>query len=438
MAAAIASRGFEVLGVDSNPSVVESLNAGRAPVQETFLEETITRNRERLRATSSYQAAILSSDITFVVVPTPSDERGAFSLSFVESAFREIGRALVTKSGPHIVVLSSTVLPGSIRSTLLPVLEAESGRTAGENLGLCYSPQFIALGSVLRDFLSPDLILIGEHDQSAGTCLESFYNKLMLNNPPCRRISIENAELAKIALNNYVIMKMTFANMLADLCEVIPSGNVDVVSEVLGLDRRIGRYGLKGGLGYGGPCFPRDTAALSFMAGTLGIAVDLVDAADAANRSRPHAIVQKLRSVIGPESTVAVLGLAYKPSSHTVEESQAILIARALARLGVRVVAYDPLANESARAELQGEVTVLESANDCVAVAEVVVIATPDPAFRTFSQDQFRGKTIVDCWRLLDDKLAHCATVNYWSVGKSFGAHDEQLYKESNWQTQTG
>ena len=438
MAAAIASRGFEVLGVDSNTSVVESLNAGRAPVHETFLEETIADNRERLRATSSYQEAILSSDITFVVVPTPSDERGAFSLSFVESAFREIGRALLTKSGSHIVVLASTVLPGSIRSRLLPILEEESGRTAGENLGLCYGPQFIALGSVLRDFLNPDLILIGEHDHAAGARLESFYNELMLNNPPCRRMSIENAELAKIALNNYVIMKMTFANMLADLCEVIPGGDVDVVSEALGLDRRIGGYCLKGGLGYGGPCFPRDTAALSFMARTLGVPVDLVDAADSANRSRPHAVVQKLRSVIGPESTVAVLGLAYKPSSHIVEESQAIFIARALARSGVQVVAYDPLANESARAELQDEVTILGSANECVAVADVVVIATPDAAFRAFSQDEFRGKTVVDCWRLLDDKLAHCAEVNYLSVGKNFSGSEQKVYKGSNWQTQTG
>jgi UDPglucose 6-dehydrogenase len=418
MAAAMASRGVEVIGVDTNSSVIESLNTGRAPVQETFLEETIAANRERLRATSSYQEAILSSDITFVAVPTPSDDRGAFSLSFVEPAFREIGQALKMKSEPHLVVLVSTVLPGSTRS-LLPVLESESGKRAGEGVGLCYSPQFIALGSVLRDFLNADFTLIGEHDHDAGARLESFYNELLLNNPPCRRISLENAELAKIALNNYVIMKMTFANMLADLCEVISGGDVDVVSETLGLDRRIGGYSLKGGLGYGGPCFPRDTGALSFMARELGIEVGLVDATDSANRSRPDWIVQKLQSLIGPSSTVGVLGLAYKPSSHIVEESQALMIARALAETGARVVAYDPLANESARAELPDEVTIVETANECVELADVVVIATPDPAFRALSQDELRGKIVVDCWRLLADKLANCAEVHYLPIGRN-------------------
>src|SRR5215471_485833 len=162
MAAAFASKGHSVVGVDVNHSAVDAVNAGRAPVQETGLEELIVGNRERLRATLSHEDAILSSDLTFVIVPTPSDDRGAFSLQYAAFAFREIGKALAKKTSRHTVVLTSTVLPRATRHGLLPVLERHSGKKGGSDFGLCYSPEFIALGSVIRDFLNPDFLLIGE------------------------------------------------------------------------------------------------------------------------------------------------------------------------------------------------------------------------------------------------------------------------------------
>jgi len=147
MAAAIASRGFNVIGVDVDRRAITLLNTGRAPVQETHLEELIAANRGRLRATLDHRDAIRHSDVTFVVVPTPSDERGAFSLQYATWAFREIGRALVDKSTYHVVVLTSTVLPGATRYGLLPILERESGKACGRDFGLCYSPEFIALAA---------------------------------------------------------------------------------------------------------------------------------------------------------------------------------------------------------------------------------------------------------------------------------------------------
>ncbi|HEX8637335.1 MAG TPA: 3-hydroxyacyl-CoA dehydrogenase NAD-binding domain-containing protein, partial [Pyrinomonadaceae bacterium] len=144
MAAAFAERGLKVVGVDINQRSVELVNQGRAPVQETNLDETIGKNKERIRATTSHEDAILNSDISFVIVPTPSDEHGAFSLQYAKWAFKEIGRALGKKKGYHNIVLTSTVLPGSTRQALLPVLEKESGKKAGRDFGLCYSPEFIA------------------------------------------------------------------------------------------------------------------------------------------------------------------------------------------------------------------------------------------------------------------------------------------------------
>lgn len=423
MAAAIASRGFNVIGVDINHRAVELINAGRAPVQETNLEETIAANRERLRATLNHREAILNSDLTFVVVPTPSDDRGAFSLQYAAWAFREIGSALKEKDSYHNVVLTSTVLPGSTRYGLLPILEKESGKVCGRDFGLCYSPEFIALGSVIHDFLNPDFVLIGEFDERCGSQLEACYAQIMENNPPCQRMSIENAELTKIAVNTFVTTKITFANMLADLCERIPGGDIDVVTNALGYDTRIGPKYLKGALGYGGPCFPRDNVALGFIARALGSQAELAETTDRINRALPEKIVERVRPLIHKGATVAVLGLAYKPFSHVVEESQGIYLAKALSKIGARVVAYDPLAGETARAELRDQAVILDSLEDCLAQAEVVLITTPDPVFQALTATDFEGKNlrmiVVDCWRILDKELAGHPNIRYIPIGRS-------------------
>jgi UDPglucose 6-dehydrogenase len=265
MAGCLASRGFKVIGVDVSPKAVDALNAGRAPVQEPGLDDLVSGNRERIRATLSHEDAVRNSDLSFVIVPTPSDERGAFSLQYAAYAFEALGKALAKKDRYHTIVLTSTVLPGSTRYGLLPILEEYSGKRCGRDFGLCYSPEFIALGTVIRDFLNPDFFLIGEFDERSGTTLHSVLSRVALNEAPARRMSIENAELAKIALNSYVTLKISYANMLAELCESIPGGNIDVVSDALGMDKRIGRRYLTGGFGYGGPCFPRDNVALGFL-----------------------------------------------------------------------------------------------------------------------------------------------------------------------------
>lgn len=423
MAAAIAARGFDVIGVDVDRRVVELVNAGHAPVQETSLEETIAANRERLRATLSHREAILNSELTFVIVPTPSDERGAFSLQYAAWAFREIGRALAEKAGYHNVVLTSTVLPGSTRYGLLPILEQASGKVCGRDFGLCYSPEFIALGSVIHDFLNPDFVLIGEFDEQAGSQLEECYKAILENNAPCVRMSLENAELAKIAVNTFVTTKITFANMLADLCERIPGGDVDVVTKALGLDRRIGPAYLKGALGYGGPCFPRDNVALGFIARALGTRAQLAETTDQINRTLPERIMERLRPLVRKGTTVAILGLAYKPHSHVIEESQSVMLAWALFRAGVRVVAYDPLAGEMARNEFRGQILVLDSLADCLSQAEVVLITTPDPAFQALKATDFSNQkspvTVVDFWRILDKELSGKPNIRYIPIGRS-------------------
>lgn len=423
MVAGIAHRGFEVTGVDVIPQSVEAVQSGRAPVQETDLEPLLAANRSRVRATLDYREAVLHSDVTFVVVPTPSDSNGAFMLKYAAAAFREIGKALADKPGYHLVVMTSTVLPGSTRYGLIPALEETSGKQCGRDFGVCYSPEFIALGSVIHDFLNPDFLLIGEFDESSGDRLEQAYTEIMENHAPCQRMTIENAELAKIALNTYVTTKITFANMLADLCERLPGGDVDVVTNAIGLDTRIGRKYLKGALGYGGPCFPRDNVALGYIAQQLGTHAYIAETIDWFNRALPAQLLARLDHVLRPAKTVAVLGLAYKPASHVTEESHSILLAKMLVDMGKRVVAYDPLAGETARAELPAEVAVCDSLSDCLAQADTVLITTPDPCFKRLQAQDFNLNhapvTVIDFWRLLEPAVRQHPQIRYVAVGQS-------------------
>jgi len=405
MTAAFALQGWEVIGVDVNHRAVDAVNGGQAPVQETDIAQAIKANKHRIRATVNHNDAVQNSDLSFVVVPTPSDQRGAFSLQYAEWAFKEIGKALAKKTTYHNVVLTSTVLPGSTRQALLPILERESGKRAGKDFGLCYSPEFIALGSIIRDFLNPDFTLIGEFDERCGNSLEDIYSRVLMNGAPSVRMSLENAELTKISVNSFVTTKITFANMLADICERVPGGDIDVVTNALGMDSRIGRKYLTGALGYGGPCFPRDNVALSFIARELGVEAKLARTTDEMNRAIAENVANRIQRFVRKGATIAMLGLSYKPFSHVTEESQAVEVGRHLAKNGFRVVAFDPMSDQMDHNEIRRNIVILNSIQECLSQAEAVVITTPDPAFTTLTANDFKNEwaeiLVVDFWRLL-------------------------------------
>ncbi|MFQ5913298.1 MAG: UDP-glucose dehydrogenase family protein [Nitrospinota bacterium] len=405
MAACFAQRGFPTIGVDVNPQVVQSVNEGKPPVFELGLEEVMVEAREQLRSTDDYKEAVHGSKITFIVVPTPSESHDGYSVRYIREAAEKIGEALRDKVDYHLVVLTSTVLPGSTESVVIPSLERESGRRLRKDFGVCYNPAFIALGSVIHNLLNPDFILVGESDPQAGETLVAFYRQLCGEVPPVERMNLVNAELAKIAVNTYVTMKITFANMIGNLCEKLPGADVDVVASAIGLDRRIGSRFLKGGLGYGGPCFPRDNAAFAYLARQLGACASIAEATDQMNRAVVKMIVKRVLSLSKMGAIVAVLGLAYKPGTHVVEESQGLEIAYWLSKEGMNVVVHDPFALQESRKFLGDEVRYCGSVSECVEKASVVVIANPLEEYKKFflrdvSRQSFRG-IVVDCWRIL-------------------------------------
>ena len=276
-------------------------------------------------------------------MPTPSGADGAFRNDYVLSVMDEIGRALAKKSGYHLVVVHSTTMPGSVGGPIRERLEHASGRKVGRDLGLCYNPEFIALGDVINGLLHPDFILIGESDKKAGDLLEGIYRKVVGPNANIARMNFVNAELTKISVNTYVTMKISFANMLGEICDRLQGADVSVVADAIGRDTRIGKKYLKPAIGYGGPCFPRDTIAFGRVAHLVGGKADLALATDVINRRQVQRLTETIRDLI-PAGVVAVLGLSYKPHTPVIEESQGIMLAKALADEGFEVVAHDPMA----------------------------------------------------------------------------------------------
>jgi UDPglucose 6-dehydrogenase len=407
MAACFAAKGFEVVGVDLNLDVVDAINAGRAPVLEPELQETMDRVDGRLRATPSTREAVEASDVVFLIVPTPSNEDGTFSLRFVLSACEEIGATLRDKEGFPVVVLTSTVMPGATGGAVRQALEQASGKQAGIDFGLCYSPEFIALGSVVRDFLNPDFLLIGESDERSGDALVAVYSDTVDNDAPAARMNFVNAELAKISVNTYVTTKIAFANMLARICERLPGADADVVADALGRDSRIGRKYLTGAIAYGGPCFPRDNVALAALGRSLGAPALLAEATDRANRDDLERLADLVEGHAGADGSIAVLGLSYKPFTNVIDESPGLMLAHELAERGRVVRAFDPVAGENARAGSVGlDIDFADSLDQAVEATDVIVITTPWPEFATISLEQLeshaRRPVIIDCWRILD------------------------------------
>jgi UDPglucose 6-dehydrogenase len=406
LAAVLASKGHEVIGHDVNPASMALLAEGKPPVSESGLADLL-RNAGKRPTVADARRAVLQSDITFVVVPTPSDEVGAFSTRPVMAAARAIGEALREKDTYHLVVLTSTVMPGATAEEFVPALEGSAGTRCGVNFGVCYNPEFIALGSVIRDMLSPDFILIGESDVRAGDVLERLYETVCENRPPVARMNFYNAEMAKLALNTFVTMKIAFANVLADLCERLPGGDVDAVTAALGLDSRIGPRYLKGGVGYGGPCFPRDVVAFMRLAQMLDVDSPLAEATNSANERRLETILAKVIRELSPGGTVGVLGLAYKPQTPVTEGSPGVALASALALQDRAVLVYDPAGMVNARQVLGASVSYAADVDQLLRASDVIIVMTPCQEFRRLpaqpASSPARRKVIIDCWRIVED-----------------------------------
>lgn len=423
IAAALAGRGVEVVGIDVDSAKVDALRQRRAPVEEPGLQEMIEQASSRLQATSDWDEAIAQSDAAFFVPATPSLPDGSFDNSYLVEALRsaaQVGRA--GKKEQFLFVVNSTVTPGSCDNVFKPLLEETLRGKCGEDFGLCYNPEFIALGDVIQGLLEPDFVLIGESDQLSGRRLEDIYRRFCTNSPPIMRMSNLSAELAKISVNCFVTMKVSFVNQLTAVAARLPGADARVILEAIGKDTRIGASYLKAGLGYGGPCFPRDNQLFQYVARVAGVEAALAEAADRINEQVNERLFDTVRAHARAGETVAVLGLAYKPNSNVIECSPGIWLCQRLAQEGWTVLAHDYAAGETAaRALSNGRVRVCPDPQQVFREGcRTFVVTCPWPQYKElFAQAGpllKPGSVVIDPWALLNGSVIQTRSVDHVSV----------------------
>jgi UDPglucose 6-dehydrogenase len=430
-AACFAARGHQVVGYDADPEIVRALAARQNPVQETGLDDLLAQAWPNLTISDNPAAAVRDTEVSLIIVPTPSQPDGRFSNLAVEAVLGIIGPVLRHKNTFHVVDVVSTVMPGSSEQVFRPLLEKLSAKTCGRDFGLIYNPEFIALGSVIHNFLNPDLVLIGASDARSGDLMRELYRSSCHDQAHIAVMSLINAEITKLSLNCFITMKISFANELAGLCEHLPGAEADVLTRALGADTRIGAKCLKGGLGFGGPCFPRDNLAFQALARDVDYEVRLAPKVVRINRNVPERLLRLLRRHLSPPGRVGLLGLAYKPDTPIVEESQSLMVAQQLAQAGFTVQVHDPQALEEARGVLGDLVTYCPTPQDCVKGATAVMLLTDWPHYARLDWPALAKITapepwLLDCWGTLRGK--DLATFRHLCLGVGTGATEDLIY----------
>jgi UDPglucose 6-dehydrogenase len=352
-----------------------------------------------LRATISPEDAVLNSETSIVIVPTPSNVLGGFSLKYVLRVCEQIGAALRRKKDEHTVSIGSTVLPGASEHSVIPALEAASGRRIGDGLGYCYNPSFIALGEVVKGMETPDYALIGEANGKSGDRLEELHKSMIRNAAPIVRMKLIEAEISKIACNTHETMRVSFANMLFSLCAEVPGADVDKITGALSY--RMGQRFFKGAVPYGGPCWPRDNRALAVFMDAVGVPSLMPRTIDQINAEHAQYLLRKVLSETQTGEAVGLLGLSYKPGTPVIERSFGVDLAGWLAAEGRSVIGWDPLAMTEARKVLGGLIAYARSAEECLAQSSVAIVINPMKEFADIDWSAAAKTRVLDPWRCL-------------------------------------
>jgi UDPglucose 6-dehydrogenase len=423
LAGCLADAGHQVMGVDPDERILKEIRDGCPCTTEPGVSERLRRTLgQNLVVTCDPGEAIRKSDLTFVIVPTPSNALGGFSLRYVVRVCDDIGAALRQEPSYHVVAMVSTMLPGSSEYVVIPHLEKVSRRRIGEDLGYCYNPAFIALGDVVKGLVEPDYVLIGESDATAGSRVLAVLGVMVKNSAPIARMSPTEAEITKIASNTHETMRVSFANMLFSLCTEIPGANVDRITGALA--HRMGRRFFRGAVPYGGPCWPRDNVALSVFMDAVGVPSTMPRTVDQFNQEHGRYVLRKILEITHRGETVGILGLAYKPGTPVIEHSFGVDLAGWLCAEGRKVVAWDPLAVPQARAALGASVCFADSSEDCIGRSRVVVIVNPMPELAQLSWGTVDSRTVVDCWRCLGPQQI-AKIKNYQPLGQGLSLDGE-------------
>ncbi len=393
-AVGFASKGYKVIAADYDSEKVSSINKGIPHFYEPDLEEKLQKvvRDGYLRGVLDSEQAIVNTDVTFVTVGTPSNPDGSIDLTQIESAAIEIGKSLSKKNTYHLVVVKSTVAPGTTENLVKPLLEKDSGKKCGFDFGLCMNPEFLREGSAVHDASNPDRIVIGEYDKKSGETLEVLYRQLHREESiPIVRTNLPTAELIKYANNAFLATKISFINTIANICEKIPGADVTMVAKGIGLDQRINSRFLRAGLGYGGSCFPKDVKAIIAFSKKVGYTPNMLQTIQEVNEKQAKYMVEKAKRELVDlhGKTVAILGLSFKPDTDDMREARSILIINQLLHEGANVTAYDPVAISNTKSIFGNKIKYASSAIECLKNADCCIIVTEWQEFKKLKPENF-------------------------------------------------
>lgn len=398
----LAERGHQVTCIDIRSEVVQEINAGRPPIHEIGLDNLLRSARDKgmLSATTDAKTAILDSDVTLICVGTPTVD-GRMDMSQIVAAAKEIGSALVSKRGYHVVAVKSTVLPGTTEGPVKAAIESHSGKKVGDGWGLCMNPEFLREGRAVEDFRVPDRIVVGATDSMTA---EVFLNVYADFTCPKLVTTPRTAEMIKYVSNSLLATMISFSNEIGNMCSAVPGVDARLVWKGVHLDRRLtpinGQVGgaagvteyLWHGLGFGGSCFPKDVAALRSFGRTVGEQTRMLDAVLDINADQPLrmvALLEKELSLAG--KTVAVLGLAFKPGTDDLRESPALPLVAELRKKGAKVLVHDPIAMPHAKKRPEfRDVVFAEDWAEALRKSDACCLVTAWPEYRSIQPTNFQ------------------------------------------------
>lgn len=402
--ACFAHLGHEVVCVDVDAQRVEKINAGVPPIYEEGLEQILKAHAgKNLKATLDYDAAIANTDISFICVPTPTDENGKIDLRFIRDASRSIGQRLKNKKSYHVVVVKSTVVPGTTSGSATPILEQESGKKAGSGFGVGMNPEFLREGKAVYDFQHPDRVVIGADDPRAAAVIGELYAGYTC---PVLQVDTKTAEMIKYVSNAFLATKISFSNEVGNICKRLGIDTYRVM-EGVGMDARISPHFLRSGLGFGGSCFPKDVKALIGKADEAGYEPLMLKTVLKVNDRQPENAIKMLKKHV-PDLNgkhITVLGLAFKDDTDDIRESRAIPLIGMLLAEGAVVTAYDPMAAGHMK-KVYPDIAYRNNAGDALDGADACIIATEWSEFARLNGEFKRMKTriVIDGRRMIDSR----------------------------------